>query len=190
VIVLACPAYQQAALLADLDPELAERVGGIAYNRIAVVGLGYRGEDVPGKIDGFGYIAPQRIRRDVLGVQWCSSIYVQRARAGTVLLRAMCGGWHRAEVAGWDDERLLQAVRAELRLAMGIDAAPIYHRIVRWDRAIPQYHLGHLDRVAWIMSRAAQHPGLYLAGNAYHGVALNDCTEQAEVLARRIFSQF
>ena len=62
----------------------------------------------------------------------------------------MCGGWHRAEVVGWDDDRLLAAVRAELRLALGITAAPIFHHIVRWDRAIPQYHLGHLERVAWI----------------------------------------
>jgi oxygen-dependent protoporphyrinogen oxidase len=185
-VLLTCPAYQQAALLADLDPELADRIGGIAYNRVAVVALGYRRDDVPVPLDGFGYIAPQRTRRDLLGVQWCSSIFPERAPDGSVLLRALCGGWHRAEVVGWDDERLLNAVRSELRLAMGIVADPRYHFIVRWDRAIPQYHLGHLDRVAWIEERARRYSGLYLGGNAYHGVALNDCTEQAELLAGRI----
>ena len=103
-----------------------------------------------------------------------------------MLLRALCGGWHRAEVVGWDDERLLHAVRAEVRLAMGISADPRFHFIVRWDRAIPQYHLGHLERVAWIEERTARHRGLYLAGNAYRGVALNDCVEQARILADRI----
>jgi oxygen-dependent protoporphyrinogen oxidase len=185
-VLLTCPAYQQAALLAEIDLELADRIGSIAYNRIAVVALGYRREDVPADLDGFGYIAPQRTRRDLLGVQWCSSIFPQRAPDGCVLLRALCGGWHRAEVVGWDDERLLSAVRQELRLAMGITASPRFHHIVRWDRAIPQYHLGHLERVAWIEERVGRYPGLFLGGNAYHGIAMNDCTEQAELLAERI----
>jgi oxygen-dependent protoporphyrinogen oxidase len=186
VVVLTCPAYEQAALLAELDVELADRIGTIAYNRIAVVALGYRRSDVPGSLDGFGFIAPQRTRRDILGVQWCSSIFPERAPPGTVLLRAMCGGWQRPEVAGWQDSRLLEAVRAELRLALKITAAPIFHHIVRWDRAIPQYQLGHLDRVAWIEDRATRHAGLFLGGNAYHGVALNDCTEQGEIVAAKV----
>jgi oxygen-dependent protoporphyrinogen oxidase len=185
-VLLSCPAYEQAALLADLDPEPADRIGGIAYNRIAVVALGYRQGDVPTALDGFGYIAPQRTRRDLLGVQWCSSIFPERAPDGQVLLRALCGGWHRAEVVGWDDDRLLSAVRAELRLALGITAPPCFHHIVRWDRAIPQYLLGHLERVAWIEKRCVHHAGLFLGGNAYHGVALNDCTEQGGILAERV----
>ena len=185
-VVLACPAHQQALLLSDLDDELAEHIARIPYNRIAVVALGYRALDIPRPLDGFGYIAPQRTRRDLLGAQWCSSIYPERAPAGMVLLRALCGGWHRPEVVGWEDDCLLQAVRAELRLALGVEAPPVFHRIVRWNRAIPQYHISHLQRVAWIESRVQQHPGLFLAGNAYHGVALNDCTEQAELVAARV----
>jgi oxygen-dependent protoporphyrinogen oxidase len=185
-VVLACPAYQQAALLSEVDAELAERVAQIAYNRVAVVALGYRRADVPHPLDGFGFIAPQHLRRDVLGVQWCSSIYPERAPEGAVLLRAMCGGWQRAEVVSWDDDRLLASLRAELRLALGIVAAPIYHKIIRWDRAIPQYHVGHRARLAWIDERLTRHPGLHLAGNAYRGVALNDCTEQGTLLADAI----
>jgi oxygen-dependent protoporphyrinogen oxidase len=185
-VVLACPAYQQGAILHELDSELADRIGAIPYNRVAVIALGYRRADLACNLDAFGYIAPQRTRRDVLGVQYCSSTYAGRAPEGTVLLRAMSGGWHRAEVAGWDDARLLAAVRAELALVLGIRAEPIFHHIVRWDRAIPQYHVGHLERVTWIEGRASAYPGLFLAGNAYKGVALNDCTEQAELLAAHV----
>ena len=185
-VVLACPAYRQAAILADLDPALAEAIGGIAYSPAVVVGLGYRRSDVPGGAEGFGYIAPQRTRRDVLGVQWCSSVFPGRAPAGMVLLRAIAGGWHRGDVLAWDDDRLLRAVRAELRCAMGITAAPVFHHITRWERAIPQYHFGHLARVAAIDAQAAGYPGLFLTGNAYHGVALNDCTEQAGQVAARV----
>jgi protoporphyrinogen/coproporphyrinogen III oxidase len=184
--VMACPADQQARALAYLDPRLADDIGGIAYSRIAVVSVGFREQDVPRVPDGFGYIAPQNTRRDLIGVQWCSAIYPDRAPAGCVLWRALCGGWNRGDVVDLNDDRLLAAVRAELRLALGVEAAPIFHRIMRWDRAIPQYHVGHLERVARIEERAAQYPGLFLTGNAYHGVAMNDCTEQAQLLAGRI----
>lgn len=185
-VVLACPADQQAAILADLDRGLADQIGGIAYNRVAVVALGYRQADVPMSLDGFGYIAPQRTRRDLLGVQWCSSVYPDRAPPGLVLLRAMCGGWHRPEMVDWDDARLVEAVRAELRMAMGVTVPPVFQHIARWQRAIPQYHLGHLERVARIEQRTTQFPGLFLGGNAYRGVALNDCTEQAQAIAGHV----
>jgi oxygen-dependent protoporphyrinogen oxidase len=185
-VVLTCPAFEQARLLRERDSDLAAEIGGIAYNRIAVVALGYRASDVPVSLDGFGYLTPGRDRRDVLGVQWCSSIFPGRAPEGDVLLRALCGGWHRPEVVDWDDQRLLVAVRRELAQAVGVRAAPVFHRIVRWDRAIPQYHVGHLERVARIQARAAAHPGLFLGGNSYHGVAINDCVEQGAALADRV----
>jgi oxygen-dependent protoporphyrinogen oxidase len=187
-VVLTSPAYAQAKTLADLDADLAGPIGSIAYNRIAVVALGYRKADVPMPLDGFGFIAPQNRRRDLLGVQWCSSIYPGRAPDDCVLLRAMSGGWNRPDIVDWDDTRLLQSLRAELKLAMNISAEPIFHKIVRWDKAIPQYHLGHLERVAAIDRRLALHPGLFLGGNSYRGVALNDCTEQGALLAERIGS--
>lgn len=186
VVAMACPAFQQAAMLADEDAGLAEVINCIRYNRIAVVAVGYRVADVPKRLDGFGYLSPQRQRRDVLGVQWCSSIFPDRAPPGLVLLRAMCGGWNRPEIVDWDDDRLLRAVQAEIACTMGIQAAPVFHHIVHWPRAIPQYHLGHLERIAWIENRLARHPGLILTGNAYRGVALNDCVEQAGLVAERI----
>jgi oxygen-dependent protoporphyrinogen oxidase len=185
-VVLACPAHEQAAMVADLDGELAKLIAGIPYNRVVVVGVGYHKKDVTHPLDGFGYLSPQRSRRDVLGVQWCSSIFPERAPPGAVLLRAMCGGWNRGEMVDWDDDRLLAAVRREFAQTMGIVANPIFHQIIRWKRAIPQYVLGHLDRVAQIETLAARHAGLYLGGNCYRGVALNDCVEQADLLAQRI----
>jgi oxygen-dependent protoporphyrinogen oxidase len=185
-VALTCPAYRQASLLAELDNELAERIAGIVYNRIAVVALGYRQADIPISFDGFGFITPERTRRDLLGVQWCSSVFPDRAPAGTVLLRALGGGWHRPDVVDWDDTRLLQAARVELRRAMNIKADPVFHHIVRWDRAIPQYHLGHVERVRWIRDRLTRHPGLFVGGNAFDGVAMNDCAQQGELLAHSL----
>ena len=185
-VVLACPAYEQAGILADLDAPLADEIGAIPYNRIAVVALGYRESHCPGRHDGFGYIAPQNTRRDVLGVQWCSSIFPDRAPRGYVLWRALCGGVHRAEQVEWDDDRLGKAVHEEIKLAMGVTGEPVFRRIVRWPNAIPQYVIGHLDRVARIDALAAKHRGLFLTGNAYRGVAMSDCVDQAEVTAAKV----
>lgn len=185
-VVLASPAHRQAAMVADLDHDLADTLLQIPYAPIAVVGLGYRREDVPARFLGFGYIAPQRLRRDVLGAQFCSVIFPERAPEGHILLRAMCGGWNRRDVMTWDDDRLGMAVRLELRRTLGIHGLPTFQHIVRWDPAIPQYTMGHHDRVAAIEAHAARHPGLFLTGNAFHGVALNDCTEQAARVACRV----
>jgi oxygen-dependent protoporphyrinogen oxidase len=184
-VVLTCPAYAQAEMLAELEPELADLIAGIRYTRVAVVALGYRAGDVP-PADGFGFIAPQRLRRDLLGVQWCSATYPDRAPPGLVLWRALCGGWNRPEIVDWPEEKLVAAVRAELRVAQGVAANPVFVEIVRWDKAIPQYLLGHPERVAAIEARAAKYPGLFVGGSAYHGVALNDCTEQGGLLAARV----
>jgi oxygen-dependent protoporphyrinogen oxidase len=185
-VVLACPAYAQEELLADLDIELAREVAAIPYNRIAVVALGYRRTDCPLSPDGFGYIAPQNTRRDVLGVQWCSAIFPDRAPPGCVLWRALCGGVHRGELLDLEDEALAKAVHSEIRLAMGVRGDPVFRRIIRWPRAIPQYVIGHLDRVARIEASVARYAGLFLTGNAYRGVAMGDCVEQGELIARRV----
>jgi len=186
-VVLTAPASLQAEMLMELDRELASLLGSIVHVPIAVVALGFRAESVP-RNDGFGFIAPQRFRRDVLGVQWCSSIYSDRAPAGFVLWRALCGGWNRRDIIHWPDDRLVAAVRADLRSAQGVVADPVFVHIVRRERAIAMYGLGHPERVSAIEARASQHPGLFLGGNSFHGVALNDCTEQGANLAKRVIA--
>src|SRR5262249_42606270 len=163
---------------------LADLVLQIPYAPVVVVALGFRQEEIPaGAPDGFGFIAPQRTRRDVLGVQFCSSIFPERAPDRRVLFRALCGGVNRRDVLTWDEDKLILAARNELKRALGLRHPPDFQHIVRWDQAIPQYTLGHRERVAQIETLAARHPGLVLSGNAYHGVALNDCTERALIVA-------
>ena len=180
VVVLTTPPHHQAEIFSDIDQELSTDIAGIRSNAIAVVALGYREQDAPFRPDGFGYIAPQNTRRDVLGVQWCSRIFPDRAPPGFVLWRALCGGVNRADVAALPDDELLKVVHAEMTVIMGVTAPPVFTRVIRWPRAIPQYEVGHSDRVGRIMARAARYPGLILGGNAYHGVAMNDCCEHAE----------
>ncbi len=189
-VFLTTPAHVQSRLLEALDSELSRELVSIVYAPIAVIALGFNGVPTSFPLDGFGYLVPQSLKRDILGVQWCSSIYEGRAEADMTLWRVLCGGRSRPEMIDWSDERLLHAVKAELKVAMGVSDNPIFHRIIRWPKAIPQYALGHLERLKRIENHLSSHFGLYLGGNAFHGVGLNDCTEQAGILAERVFRQF
>jgi oxygen-dependent protoporphyrinogen oxidase len=178
-VVLACPSFVQSRLVAAFDADLARLLGEIRYNSVVVVALGFRRNDIKSDLAGFGYLSPQRTRRDVLGVLWNSTIFDHRAPAGMVLFEAMCGGWNRPDIVGWDDDRVVRTVREELRASLQIETDPVLVRIVRWPQAIPQYHVGHLDRLAAIECRRRQHPGLVLTGNSFRGIAVNDCAEEA-----------
>src|SRR5262249_19713060 len=90
------------------------------------------------------------------------------------------------DIVDWDDARLTAAVNAELARVLGIRAAPGFTQVIRWDRAIPQYLVGHLNRIARIEAAVARHRGLFLGGNSYRGVSLADCVEQAGLLAERM----
>lgn len=185
-VVLACPSFAQGAITESLDAEMSRQLADIRFTQVVVVALGFRRADLAHPLAGFGYLSPQRTLRDVLGVLWSSSIFDHRAPEGMVLLQAMCGGWNRPEIVSWDDERLSRAVFDELRQTMGITAAPILVRIFRWPQAIPQYHVGHLQRVAVIESCRQRHPGLFLTGNSFRGVSVNDCTEEAARCANEL----
>lgn len=186
LVILTTPADHQAKLLSPWNPRLGELINSIRYAAVNVAVLGYREQDAPIRPDGFGYIAPQNTKRDVLGVQWCSSTFHDRAPPGHVLWRALCGGVNRPDMTTLPDEEFLHRVQHEMMMTMGVTGEPVFSRVVRWPRAIPQYEIGHPKRVAEIMTLAANHPGLILGGNAYRGVAINDCCEQAEEITRRV----
>ena len=177
---------QQAQILKNLDEKLADIISSLPYNSLAVVVMGFRSGDVPIPLDGFGYLTPSSENRSILGVQWCSSIYRGRAPAGSVLLRAMCGGASRPEMVDLDDDVLAKMIYRELQLSMKIQAPPYFVKVIRWKNAIPQYMVNHLDKIQSIDETLANHPGLYLTGNAYKGISINDCVENAENTAVQI----
>lgn len=185
-VVLACPAYEAARICADLAPSLAEELEGIWYAPIVVVATAYAREDIPHPLDGFGFLIPGREERPVLGTLWDSSVFEDRAPAGRVLLRTMLGGARRPDIAAWPDREVVDAVRTQLRDFLGVRAEPVRVWIYRHERGIPQYHVGHLDRLSRIDAALQSHPGLFLCHNAYRGIALNDCAREARRTAEGI----
>ncbi|APZ44153.1 protoporphyrinogen oxidase [Acidihalobacter ferrooxydans] len=185
-LVLALPAYAAADLLESFKWELAGELRGIGYPGVANVALGLPRAAVQHPLDGFGMLIPSREGRETLGVLFSSTLFPGRAPAGHVLLTAFIGGARNPEAHARDDATLIERVIADITPLLGIDAAPTFSRVTRWPRAIPQYTIGHLDRLARIDAALAELPGLSLAGNWRGGIAVGDCIDNALALADRL----
>jgi oxygen-dependent protoporphyrinogen oxidase len=181
-VVLALPAHAAAAAIRGLDPEIAAALSGVRYGTAATVSLAYRRSDVPAPLDGFGFVVPRRERRALTACSFSSVKFAGRAPEDGVLFRAFVGG-ALAEETG--TEGLERAARDDLKDLLGVGAEPLLARTFVWRRAMAQYEVLHLDRVAAIEARLERHPGLALAGNGLRGVGLPDCVRSGELAAER-----
>ncbi len=191
VVVVSTPAPLAADLIDDLDIEGAHWLRGIPYAPVAVVALGFRREQVTHDLDGFGYLCPEREGRPILGCLFPSSIYPGlRAPPEHVLLRVLLGGIRHPERLVGGEDLIERIALDEIRGALGIEGAPVFREVVRYPRAIPQYVLGHRNRLADADARLSEiAPGVILHGNAYRGVGVNDCTTAALGTADRVLEQ-
>jgi oxygen-dependent protoporphyrinogen oxidase len=189
-VVLAVPAYEAEKVLMEMEPAVCEFLAGIPYASLVVVGLGFSKADAPGPLDGFGFLVPYREGSPVLGSLWTSSIFPGRAPEDCVFTRNMVGGWRNGWAASLEEEELEETVSATLEQALGARGTVRFRSCVRHAKAIPLYFLGHERRLNAIEDCLARFPGVYLTGNAFRGVALNDCTREAVRIARKVEQDF
>jgi len=182
-IIFATPAFVTADLISTLDSQLSETLRAIPYVSTATVSVAYPLTDIPRPLDGYGYIVPRAEGRPILACTWTSTKFPHRAPEGYALIRAFIGRAGQEEALDASEEELLALVREELRLTLGVTAPPKLCRVFRWPKAMPQYTLGHLDRLVVIEQRLAAHPGLFVAGNAYRGIGIPDCIASGESAA-------
>ncbi len=182
-VLVTSEAHAAARLLDTLDPDLALHLRSIPYASSVVANVAYRRDAVAHPLDGFGAVVPIIENRSILAISFTSVKFPHRAPAGTVLLRVFVGGATQPDLFELDDAAIEAIVRRELGELLGAQGDPLLLEIGRHPRGMPQYTLGHLDRVAAIRSRLALHPGLLLAGNAYEGVGIPDCIRSARSAA-------
>lgn len=188
-VVLAGSSAQAAQLIRPFDTTLAGLLGGITTAPIVVVCLGFDEAALAadrGPLDGFGFLVPRTEGIRTLGALWENSIYRHRAPAGKALLRVMIGGGCDPAAIEMSDDRLIAAVRADLKTTMGLKVAPEFVNIIRHERGIPQYTQGHVSRLQRIDVLLQAHPGLFVAGNSYHGVSINSCIAEADAIAEKV----
>lgn len=185
-VILAVPANVAAQLLEPLDANLAELLRTIPFVSTATVSLGYAAADVAYPLAGTGYLSPRAEGGPVVACTWVSSKFPGRAPEGSVLFRLFLGRDGMDYVVGRPDADLLALARAELRQTLEIEAAPRLVHIHRWRQRLPQYTVGHLERVAEIERRLAAYPGLTVAGASYRGAGIPDCIDSARRAVRRL----
>jgi protoporphyrinogen/coproporphyrinogen III oxidase len=182
-VVLATEAHAAARLIDGFDPDLAQRLRAIPYASSLIVNVGYRRDQVAHPLDGFGAVVPAIEGRSILAVSFLSVKFPHRAPPGTVLMRAFVGGAMQPELCDLDDDAVTGLVRRDLTDLLGVSGEPLVLEISRHTRAMPQYTLGHLDRIAAIRLQAAKHSRLLLTGNAFDGVGIPDVIRNAQSAA-------
>lgn len=184
-VILTTPTAHAARLTQSLAPALSANLGEIRTLSSATVSFGYREADLPGPLDGFGFVVAASEPTHLLASTWSSTKLPGRAPAGHALLRVFFGGHrHEADVA-LPDEALIALAKAELRRVMCIEAEPVISRVFRWEKANPQYEVGHLDRLEE-MERHQTPPWLRLAGSPYNGIGIPACVKQGREAAKSI----
>ena len=185
-VCVSLPAPQAGQLLRDVDGTLATALQAIPYASSAIVNLVCTRTQVAHPLDGMGFVVPAIEQRALLACSFSSVKFAGRAPQNQVLLRAFVGGALQQEQLAHSDAEIQQAIVHDLRQLLGLTGEPLAMSVTRHLEAMPQYHVGHLDRVAHIISRMAHCPGLVLAGNAYHGVGIPDCIHSAEQAGQRL----
>ena len=158
-VVLAAGAATTAPLVEPLAAEAARALREIPSAPMLVLALGYERATLGHPLDGFGFLVPRGEGLRILGALWDSSVYPGRAPEGRGLLRVMLGGAHDPAAVDLDDDRAVSLARAELQTSMGITASPVFTRVFRHPVGIPQYTVGHLDRLSRVERALAHHPG-------------------------------
>lgn len=189
-VILAAPAFQTGAILAAVASDAAAELRQIGYASTATVSLAYRRPDFPRQPDSFGFVVPAIERRKIMACTFSSLKYPGRAPQEHILLRAFVGGALQPDLFYDSDPVLERNVRDELADLLGVRAQPLFSRLWRHPRSMPQYHVGHAARIQRIENCLDRFPTIALAGSAYHGVGISDCVRTGEEAAEKIVGCF
>ncbi len=185
-VIMTTEAHATARMIDSEDPALALQLRAIPYASSVITSVAYRRDQVQHPLDGFGVVVPAIENRSILAASFSSVKFPDRAPAGTVLLRVFIGGATQPELFDLDDAAIRDLVTQELSSLIGVQGDPLLFQIARHARAMPQYVLGHLERVEAIRRKLVRYPRLFLTGIAFDGVGIPDCIRAAETTAQNV----
>lgn len=185
-VVLATPAAAAAQLMRPHAQSASDALNAIPYPPVASVASAYARADVAHSLDGFGFLVPKKEQRRILGTIFSGTLFGNRAPDGMVLLTTFVGGMRQPELAELDEAAIAALVQDELVSLLGVRAAPQRTWVNRWKHAIPQYTLGHLDRISILEEAERALPGLYFCANYRGGISVADCIKSSRAAADRV----
>jgi protoporphyrinogen/coproporphyrinogen III oxidase len=186
VVVFSSPADATASIIEPIDPDFAVTLRDIYYPPVTEVFLGFKNNQVKYPLDGFGFLVPGIEQKNILGTIWSSSLFPNRSPKDHIALTTFVGGSRQPDITRLDDNELLKFVITDLHSLMGISGEPIYKKIIRWDRAIPQYNLGYGKTLDKIERFENNYHGTFIISNYRGGIAVGDCFINAHKTTKRI----
>ncbi|GAA3687698.1 protoporphyrinogen oxidase [Nonomuraea antimicrobica] len=184
-VIVAVPGPAASRLLKDEAPKAADELARIQYASMAVVTLAYPVDAFPEPPASSGYLVPPVERRPVKAVTF-SSVKWPHLSNDLVILRCSIGRVGEEHLLQRDDTELVSLATAEMADVMGVSGLPADTRVTRWGGGLPQYNVGHLDRVARVRAAVSGQPGLAVCGAAYDGLGIPACVGTARTAAARI----
>jgi len=191
-VIVATESWAAEPLVRPLDEDIADALAHIPTSSSATVSVAFNEGEVSFDLSAFGVLCPLAEGRALMAATYSSTKWPGRAPKGKVLLRGFVGGPHNQKIVNRSDEELVQTVLTEFQNILGLNpfAKPRFSRVYRWDRGMPQYTLGHLDRVTLIENRSARIRGLALAGGSYRGVGVPNCIESGERAVSKVLREW
>ncbi len=185
-VVLCCPAHVNAGLIEASAAPVADGLAAIPCSSAILLMLVYQREALNHALDGFGFLVPRGERRTIAAATWVNSKFPSRVRSGLAALRAFVVGERAVELAQAPEAEIVALVRADYQRLMGVTADPLFHTLHRWPHSMPQYVVGHAERMDKTLAHLRNYPGLFLGGNAFDGVGIPDCVRRAREIAQHI----
>lgn len=185
-IILATPTDVAAKLLQTIDPAFEPLLSGIEYAPVAIVSLGYQTADIGHNLNGFGFLIPRSAGLRTLGTVWNSSLFPGRAPTGRALFTSFVGGATDPQAVCLSSEELAALIHREIAPLLAISRPPVFSNVQFYKRALPQYNLGHSERLFALQRLREEHPNVWLAGNYLRGPAMGACVEQSLAAAAEV----
>jgi protoporphyrinogen/coproporphyrinogen III oxidase len=189
-VIVATESWAAERLVRPVDATIADALAGIEHSSSATVSLAFEESEVGIDMSAFGVLCPLVENRSLMAASLSSTKWPGRAPKGKVLLRGFVGGPHNQAIMAESDERLAEIVLNELREVLGVKGDPLFAKVFRWEKGMPQYTMGHLDRVDAIETRSAEVPGFAIAGGSYRGVGLPNCVESGERAVSKVLGEW
>ena len=182
-VVFATPSYETARLLTGINDSISALLNKIPYASTATVSLAFKKESISNPMNGFGFLVPRQEKRRITGATWVSRKFSYRSPDDSVLIRCFIGGSHNEKLVFLNDKDMIEMVKGELRDIMGITSEPLLTRIYRWEKAMPQYTIGHEERLSILDKKLSEYPGMFLTGSSYRGSGISECIKDGQLTA-------
>lgn len=185
-LLSAIPAYSASGIFLSIDSTLSNHLDAVYYPPVLALYIGFKKSDIGRKLDGFGFLIPEKERKKFLGAIWSSVIFQNRCEEDFATFTIFVGGARQPGIFEDEQNHLYDNILSEFKTLMGINAEPVFVKEKMWNKAIPQYNLGYIEHENYFEHFENEHPGLFLSGNYRGGISVGDCVKNSKIVFEKM----